>query len=53
MTTSIYRFVSQQRLEHSQPSIVRAEATGAHCADEIEVEVFECDQAIGVNEPKR
>ena len=52
MTTSIYRFVSQQRLEHSQPSIVRAERQVRIAQHEIEVEVFECDQAIGVNEPK-
>jgi len=52
LTLSIYRFVSQQRLEHSQPSTVSAERQVRIAQQKSELEVFECDQTVGVSQPK-
>ena len=53
MTTSIYRFVGQQRSEQSQSSIVSAEREVSVTQHEVEFELFQGNQAVGMNQPMR
>src|SRR5258708_24183320 len=52
MTTSMYRFVAQQRLECTQASIVSRQRQVTIAQHKAEIEVFQNNQAVGVYQPE-
>src|SRR5689334_22357161 len=51
VATSIYRFVAQQRLERAESSIVSRQGQVSIASHKGQVEVFECNQAVGMHQP--
>src|SRR5260221_742247 len=51
VANSIYRFVAQQRLECAESSVVSRQGQVRMGKHEIEVEIFESNQAVGIRQP--
>src|SRR5258708_18751509 len=53
VTTSLYRFVAQQRLECAESSVMSRQGQVRIAQHEIEIELFQSNQAVGVYKPVR
>ncbi len=53
MTTSISRFVAQQRLEQAKSRIVRRQGQVRMVGHESQVQVFQDNQGVGADQPMR
>src|SRR5260221_4259682 len=51
VTTSLYRFVAQQRLECAESSVMSRQGQVRIAQHKIEVEIFESNQAVGIRQP--